>query len=138
MRSPSLGERSVDVARLRDDLELVRKVGVDNCLFETDFPHPTSLYPIDNLEERLASLPKEDRAKVLCGNAARLLRLQANTTEVTMLWAIYCIDKPNSAALRAEHQERHSAYLKEKDPVIFFTGPLQSDDAGQNIGFSRS
>ena len=50
-----------------------------------------------------------------------------------MLWAIYCIDKPNSAALRAEHQQRHSAYLK-KDPVIFFTGPLQSDDVSQNIG----
>ena len=51
-----------------------------------------------------------------------------------MLWAIYCIDKPNSAALRTEHHPRHSAYLKEKDPIIFFTGPLQSDDAGQNIG----
>jgi uncharacterized protein YciI len=51
-----------------------------------------------------------------------------------MLWAIYCIDKPNSAPLRAEHQQRHSAYLKEKDPVIFFTGPLQSDDAADNIG----
>ena len=51
-----------------------------------------------------------------------------------MLWAIYCVDKPNSAPLRAEHQARHSAYLKEKDPVIFFTGPLQSDDAGANIG----
>ena len=51
-----------------------------------------------------------------------------------MLWAIYCIDKPNSTPLRAEHQQRHSAYLKEKDPVIFFTGPLQSDDGSANIG----
>jgi len=51
-----------------------------------------------------------------------------------MLWAIYCIDKPNSAALRAENQQRHSAYLKEKDAVIFFTGPLQSDDASGIIG----
>jgi uncharacterized protein YciI len=50
-----------------------------------------------------------------------------------MLWAIYCIDKPNSGALRAEHQQRHSAYLKAKD-AVFFTGPLQSDDASQNIG----
>ena len=51
-----------------------------------------------------------------------------------MLWAIYCVDKPNSAALRAEHQQRHSAYLKDKDAVIFFTGPLQSDDGKENIG----
>jgi len=51
-----------------------------------------------------------------------------------MLWAIYCVDKPDSAALRTEHHARHSAYLKEKDAAIFFTGPLQSDDASQNIG----
>jgi uncharacterized protein len=51
-----------------------------------------------------------------------------------MLWAICCIDKPNSKALRAEHQQRHSAYLKERDGVIFFTGPLQSDDGSENIG----
>ena len=51
-----------------------------------------------------------------------------------MLWAIYCVDRPDSTALRAEHQQRHSAYLKAKDPDIFFTGPLQSDDGGANIG----
>jgi uncharacterized protein len=51
-----------------------------------------------------------------------------------MLWAIYCIDKPNSAPLRSEHHERHSAYLRSKGAVIFFTGPLQSDDASENIG----
>lgn len=59
----------------KDVSDMVRKVGVDNCLFETDFPHPTSLYPIDNLESRLASLPHEDRAKVLGGNAARLYNI---------------------------------------------------------------
>ena len=52
--------------------DMVRQVGIDNCLFETDFPHPTSLYPIDNLEERLSSLTAEDRAKVLSLNAAKL------------------------------------------------------------------
>lgn len=51
-----------------------------------------------------------------------------------MLWAIYLIDKPNSAAIRAEHQKAHSAYLKIVDPVCFFTGPLQSDDATQIVG----
>jgi hypothetical protein len=28
---------------------------VDNVLFETDFPHPVCLYPIDALLERLSS-----------------------------------------------------------------------------------
>src|SRR5688500_9209218 len=51
-----------------------------------------------------------------------------------MLWAIYCVDKPNSAALRAEHQQRHSAYPKETDSVIFCTGPMPSDDASANVG----
>lgn len=53
----------------------VREVGIDNVLFETDFPHPTSLYPIDNLEERLADLTQEERAKVLSLNAAKLYNI---------------------------------------------------------------
>lgn len=53
----------------------LQRVGIDNCLFETDFPHPTSLYPIDNLEERLSNLSQEERAKVLSLNAARLYNI---------------------------------------------------------------
>ena len=56
----------------KDLSDMLHKVGIDNCLFETDFPHPTSLYPIDNLEQRLSSLTQEDRAKVLSLNAAKL------------------------------------------------------------------
>jgi predicted TIM-barrel fold metal-dependent hydrolase len=59
----------------KDVSDTLKKVGVDNCLFETDFPHPTSLYPIDNLEERLSSLTQEDRAKVLSLNAAKLYNI---------------------------------------------------------------
>lgn len=59
----------------KDISDTLKKVGVDNCLFETDFPHPTSLYPIDNLEERLSSLTQEDRAKVLSLNAAKLYNI---------------------------------------------------------------
>jgi predicted TIM-barrel fold metal-dependent hydrolase len=59
----------------KDISDMVRKVGIDNCLFETDYPHPTSLYPIDNLESRLSSLPHEDRAKVLSLNAAKLYNI---------------------------------------------------------------
>jgi predicted TIM-barrel fold metal-dependent hydrolase len=59
----------------KDISGMLHKVGIDNCLFETDFPHPTSLYPIDNLEERLSSLTQEERAKVLSLNAARLYNI---------------------------------------------------------------
>lgn len=59
----------------KDISDTLHKVGVDNCLFETDFPHPTSLYPIDNLEERLSSLTHTDRAKVLSLNAAKLYNI---------------------------------------------------------------
>ena len=57
----------------REDISnTLHKVGIDNVLFETDFPHPTSLHPIDNLDERLSGLNEEDRAKVLSLNAAKL------------------------------------------------------------------
>ncbi len=59
----------------RNISETLRQVGVDNCLFETDFPHPTSLYPIDNLEQRLSGLTPEERAKVLSLNAAGLYNI---------------------------------------------------------------
>jgi predicted TIM-barrel fold metal-dependent hydrolase len=59
----------------KDVSDVVRKVGVDNVLFETDFPHPTSLYPIDNLEHRLSALTVEERAKVLSLNAAKLYHI---------------------------------------------------------------
>jgi predicted TIM-barrel fold metal-dependent hydrolase len=59
----------------KDISDTLHKVGIDNCLFETDFPHPTSLWPIDNLEERLSSLTHEDRAKVLGLNAAKLYNI---------------------------------------------------------------
>jgi uncharacterized protein len=59
----------------KDVSDMIRKVGVDNCLFETDFPHPTSLYPIENLEGRLGDLNANELAKVLGGNAARLYNI---------------------------------------------------------------
>ena len=55
--------------------ETARKVGIDNVLFETDFPHPTSLYPIDNLEERLSDFTQGEKAKVLSLNAAKLYNI---------------------------------------------------------------
>jgi predicted TIM-barrel fold metal-dependent hydrolase len=55
--------------------DTLRRVGIDNVLFETDFPHPTSLYPIDRLEERLQELTEEERKKVMSLNAGKLYRI---------------------------------------------------------------
>jgi predicted TIM-barrel fold metal-dependent hydrolase len=55
----------------------VSAVGEDNILFETDYPHPTCLYPdplssaLDNMRE----LTPEAQAKILGGNATKLYRL---------------------------------------------------------------
>jgi predicted TIM-barrel fold metal-dependent hydrolase len=60
--------------KLRD---LVDTVGEDRILFETDFPHPTCLYPdpLGAVEKRMSQLSDEVRTKILGGNARKLYRL---------------------------------------------------------------
>ena len=60
-----------------DVQRLIDSVGEDNVLFETDFPHPTCLYPspLDTIEEKMMTLRPETRRKVLGENAAKLYRL---------------------------------------------------------------
>jgi len=56
---------------------LIRDVGVDNCMFETDFPHPTCLYP-DSLgyaRRALADVDPEIVRKVVCGTASKLYNI---------------------------------------------------------------
>ena len=61
----------------RHDLShMIKKVGVDNVLFETDFPHPTCLYPIDNVEQAMKGLTSSEIQKVLSGNAAKLYNIE--------------------------------------------------------------
>jgi predicted TIM-barrel fold metal-dependent hydrolase len=62
----------------RGDLQhLVDSVGEDNIMFETDFPHPTSLHPdpVGAVTEKIATLRPETQRKVMGGNAARLYRI---------------------------------------------------------------
>jgi predicted TIM-barrel fold metal-dependent hydrolase len=54
----------------------IREVGVDNCLFETDFPHPVCLYPIDDVDHALADLTEDEKVKVLSGNAERIYNIR--------------------------------------------------------------
>jgi uncharacterized protein len=57
--------------------ELVDKVGEDNVMFETDFPHPTALWPkpLEHVHEAMATLRPESRRKILAENGKRLYRL---------------------------------------------------------------
>jgi predicted TIM-barrel fold metal-dependent hydrolase len=56
---------------------LVDAIGEDNILFETDFPHPTCLYPdpLTSAHENMRELSETARNKILGGNATRLYRL---------------------------------------------------------------
>lgn len=56
---------------------LIDRIGEDNVMFETDFPHPTCLYPhpLETVEERMAALRPSTRRKVLGETAAALYRV---------------------------------------------------------------
>jgi predicted TIM-barrel fold metal-dependent hydrolase len=62
----------------------IERLGADNILYETDFPHPTSmspgpatsaLAPNVYVEQVLGKLPEADRRKILHDNAARIYGL---------------------------------------------------------------
>ena len=52
----------------------------DDVMFETDFPHPTCLYPdpMKYVGDTFASLDPKVRAKVMSGNAAKLYNIPVN------------------------------------------------------------
>jgi predicted TIM-barrel fold metal-dependent hydrolase len=54
--------------------KLLGDIGVDNILFETDFPHPTCLFGNvrERIEASLGNASAADREKILWGNAAAL------------------------------------------------------------------
>ena len=56
---------------------LIDRVGEDNVMFETDFPHPTCMYPdpLGTVADRMATLRPETRRKVLGETAAKLYRV---------------------------------------------------------------
>ena len=69
----------------RDMLAAAAKLYPDNLMYETDFPHPTSMspgpasiaqHPRQYASEALASIPRDVVAKLLHGNAARVYRVE--------------------------------------------------------------
>jgi predicted TIM-barrel fold metal-dependent hydrolase len=57
---------------------MLEEIGVDRVMFETDFPHPTSLYPgvQEKLVETIGGYDFETRKRVLESNAATLFNLR--------------------------------------------------------------
>lgn len=57
----------------------IDKLGVDNCMFETDFPHPTCLYPdpLTRIHQVFDDAGKDEtfRRKVMTENAARVYNI---------------------------------------------------------------
>jgi uncharacterized protein YciI len=51
-----------------------------------------------------------------------------------MLYAVYCVDKPNAAALRAELRPPHQDYLKTQTGIIILAGATQMDDGETATG----
>lgn len=51
-----------------------------------------------------------------------------------MLWVAYCIDNENTKETRDRFLAVHREYLDANANKIFFSGPLQSDDASFNNG----
>ena len=52
-------------------------IGIDNIMWESDYPHSTSTYPESwkFVERTLQGVPQDERDKMLYGNAVRLYKL---------------------------------------------------------------
>jgi uncharacterized protein len=59
---------------------MIERVGVDNVMFETDFPHPTCLYPdpMKYVGDTFALLDPKVREKLMFRNAAKLYNIPLN------------------------------------------------------------
>jgi predicted TIM-barrel fold metal-dependent hydrolase len=70
----------------RDIVDTARSIGVDNLMYETDFPHPTCLYPDsqDYMVEAMERFTPEERRKVFGGNAERLYNLDLSAWRKTL------------------------------------------------------
>ncbi len=51
-----------------------------------------------------------------------------------MLFAIYCLDKPDSEKLRAANRPAHLDYVAAAGDMVKLGGPLLSDDGAHMVG----
>jgi predicted TIM-barrel fold metal-dependent hydrolase len=64
----------------RSGIELRHMIGVDNILWEADFPHPTSTYPESRraITESLKGVPKDEQVKMLQTNSERVFNIKVD------------------------------------------------------------
>lgn len=51
-----------------------------------------------------------------------------------MLYIIYQVDKPSSAAIRAAHRDAHLAYLDEHKAIVLLGGAMLAEDGATRTG----
>ena len=51
-----------------------------------------------------------------------------------MLWAIYCIDKPNTAAIREGYMHPHRRYPDSKQDILVLAGAMLADNGVEATG----
>jgi predicted TIM-barrel fold metal-dependent hydrolase len=61
----------------RAGIDLRDRVGIDNIMWSTDYPHHGNDWPYSRkvIEETMGQLPEEERSKIVAGNAVRLFHL---------------------------------------------------------------
>lgn len=64
---------------------LIDRIGVDNVLMETDYPHSDGTWPnsLKVAQDQIAELPVQDQVKLLHGNAERLFQFRAAPVATT-------------------------------------------------------
>jgi predicted TIM-barrel fold metal-dependent hydrolase len=65
-------------------IALRHMIGIDNILWEADFPHPTSTYPKSReaIRDGLAGVPAEEQKKLLQDNAMRVFNIRLGASDV--------------------------------------------------------
>jgi predicted TIM-barrel fold metal-dependent hydrolase len=68
-----------------EGIQLRHDIGINNIMWESDFPHVASFYTRswESVARVLAGVPAEDRGKMLYENAIRVYRIEA--TRATQL-----------------------------------------------------
>jgi len=65
-------------------IALRHMIGIDNIMWESDFPHPTSTYPHSRkaIESSLSGVPVDEQKKMVETNAARLFRIDVGSLDL--------------------------------------------------------
>src|SRR3546814_7296570 len=80
-------------------VEMRALAGIDNLMFEGDYPHSDSNFPNSrkNLAVVLQDVPDDEARKIAEGNARRVFRSEEHTSELQSLmrlsYAVFCLKK---------------------------------------------